>query len=63
MKFDFMKKLNGKIVAISAAAVLVIGGGAAAIALAAAPAQGDPEISEREQKRLFFPMPGSANRT
>ena len=59
MKFEFLKKLNSKVIAIMVAAVVIVAGGGTAIALAAtANTPKNPELSEQEAKAAVFSHAG-----
>lgn len=58
MKFAFFKKLNAKIIAIIAVALVLVVGGGTAIALATANTPKTPELSEQEAKAAVFSHAG-----
>lgn len=59
MKFEFLKKLNSKVIVIMAVAVIIVAGGSTAIVLAAkANTPQNPELSEQEAKAAVFSHAG-----
>ena len=59
MKFEFLKKLNSKVIVIMVVAVIIVAGGSTAIVLAAkANTPKNPELSEQEAKAAVFSHAG-----